>query len=393
MKTFAAVMTGKGTGAIATIRLFGPAAEDILKQIFTAASGKSFGFVSGKIFLGTITSDANIIDEVIVGCETKDNFTISCHGNPLIVSDILRLLEQKGAAAVSYEQMLVQIYSHQPSTNTISIEARLAISKAATLDGTKILFNQIEGGLTETLQNWQKITAPDSIDKINSEAKTILQASKTARFLIYGCKIVLAGPPNSGKSTLFNCLAGKEKAIAADIKGTTRDWVSAKCQIGKLSAELFDTAGIDKSFCTGGTVEQQAQEKAYEILNQADLMLLVLDVTEQKPLITEEFLEKLKKKSVLTALNKCDLSAKFDKNILPLFLRERIIEISSKNNTGIENLIAQIQKISGIERFDSMQAVCFTKRQENLLQKISESESDKTILAAIAELLNGQASV
>lgn len=393
MKTFAAVMTGKGTGAIATIQVFGSDAAEILDKIFIPRTKKTAGFSIGQIFLGTITVNGNILDEVLVGCEDKDNFTLSCHGNPLIVSDILRLLEQKGAAGVSYEQMLAEIFSQEPSINTISIEARLAISKAVTLAGTQILVNQLKGGLVKILQNRRKITGADSIKKINSEAEAILQASKTARFLIYGCKIVLAGPPNSGKSTLFNCLAGKEKTIVADIKGTTRDWVSARCQIGKLSAELFDTAGIDKSFCSDGTVEEKAQQKAYEILKQADLTLLVLDVTERKPLITENFLEQLKDKSVLVVLNKCDLSEKFDKTALPPFLNKKIIEISAKNNSGIDRLINEIQKISGIERFDLTQAVCFTQRQESLLQKISESKSDKTILAAIAELLNGQASV
>ncbi|MGD9110381.1 MAG: 50S ribosome-binding GTPase, partial [Phycisphaerales bacterium] len=236
METVAAVMTSKGTGAIATISLFGPDADNILRKIFNPPSKLK----AGQTALGAITVNGNVIDQVLIGCEGVDNFTINCHGNPLIVSDILRLLEKKGASTVSTERLLIKKYSQM---STIAIEAKLVMADIKTLDGTRIVSNQIGGGLTKAVKSWQQTVENGSPEKVRPEAKTILQNSKKTRPLIYGCKIVLAGAPNSGKSTLLNRLAGKEKAIVTDIKGTTRDWVSTDCQLGKLSAEVIDTAG------------------------------------------------------------------------------------------------------------------------------------------------------
>lgn len=385
METVAAVMTGKGTGAIATISLFGPDADNILRKIFNPSSKLK----AGQTALGAITVNGNVIDQVLIGCEGADNFTINCHGNPLIVSDILRLLEKKGASTVSTEQLLVQKYSQM---STIAIEAKLAMADIKTLDGTRIVSNQIEGGLTKAVKSWQQTVENGSLEKVRPEAKTILQNSKKTRPSIYGCKIVLAGAPNSGKSTLLNRLAGKEKAIVTDIKGTTRDWVSTDCQFGKLSAEVIDTAGLDEALSADETIDSQAQQKAYEILNDADLVLVVLDISEQKPELSDRTIRQLKDKVIVLVLNKCDLPAKLDKAKLPVDFGQAI-EISAKYGTGIGKLISHIQQIFRVDVVDSEQAVCFTTRQEQLLSQIADAQSPEDALSAIAELLNGQVHV
>lgn len=385
METVAAVMTSKGTGAIATISLFGPDADNILRKIFNPPSKLK----AGQTALGAITVNGNVIDQVLIGCEGVDNFTINCHGNPLIVSDILRLLEKKGASTVSTERLLIKKYSQM---STIAIEAKLVMADIKTLDGTRIVSNQIGGGLTKAVKSWQQTVENGSPEKVRPEAKTILQNSKKTRPLIYGCKIVLAGAPNSGKSTLLNRLAGKEKAIVTDIKGTTRDWVSTDCQLGKLSAEVIDTAGLDEALSADETVDSQAQQKAYEILNEADLVLVVLDINEQKPELSDRTISQLKDKVIVLVLNKCDLPAKLDKAKLPADFG-RTIEISAKHGTGIGKLISHIQQIFRADAVDLEQAVCFTTRQEQLLGQIADAQSPEDALSAIAELLNGQVHV
>ncbi|MHC4658762.1 MAG: hypothetical protein ACYS83_06230, partial [Planctomycetota bacterium] len=96
MSVFAAVMTGKGTGAISTIAVFGDSAEAVIKKIFKPAGDKPTTLTVGKILLGTIIDGSETIDQVTIGCEEAETIAINCHGNPLIVADIMQLLAKHG---------------------------------------------------------------------------------------------------------------------------------------------------------------------------------------------------------------------------------------------------------------------------------------------------------
>ena len=245
MGIFAAMVTGKGTGAIATISLVGNKIPALLKKIFKPAGTKLIKFKAGQIYLGTIQKNNEIIDQVTIGCENPSSFTINCHGNPLIIADIMQLLAQHGAKLVTPEQLLAKIFLVQKPINTIALEAKLAQPKAKTIEGTKIITNQIHLGLSKKVTEWLENINTISLKEIKEHTQRILENSQKAALIIAGATIVLAGPPNTGKSTLLNFLAGKQKAIVTEIKGTTRDWVSAQCRIGPLSAVLIDTAGLD----------------------------------------------------------------------------------------------------------------------------------------------------
>ncbi|MHC4186438.1 MAG: GTPase, partial [Planctomycetota bacterium] len=247
MGTFAAVMTGQGTGAISTIEVLGDGAAAVIERIFEPAHGDTATSEPGRILLGTIADGAETIDQVVLGCADAEDFAINCHGNPLIVEMIMELLDRQGAELISAEQLLAKRLTGQQGLNTIAAEARLAQAKAMTLEGTKIILNQIEGGLNKRARRWLENMDRTGLEQIKAEAEEILSDSRTAKLIIKGCTAVITGPPNSGKSTLLNYLCGKQKAIVTDIKGTTRDWVSARCQVGPLSVELIDTAGLDES--------------------------------------------------------------------------------------------------------------------------------------------------
>jgi tRNA modification GTPase len=390
MNTFAAVMTGKGTGAISTVQVFGDSAEAVVKKIFKPAGTKPAKFKTGEILLGTIADGNETIDQVTIGCEQANSFAINCHGNPLIVADIMRLLQRCGATLLTPEQLLTKIISAQKSVNTIAVEAKLAQLKAKTIEGTKIVTNQIDTGLSKKAAEWLANINAIFLNQISAEAKRILENSRTAKLIIAGCTAPLIGPPNSGKSTLLNHLAGRQKAIVTDIKGTTRDWVEAVCRIESLSLRLIDTAGLDEKLpAPKDTVEEAAQKKSLQILEQADLVLLILDNSQPNEELNEQIIDRITNKRIITVLNKCDLPAKFDTGVLTGIL-SNTVQISAKEGTGIENLLEKIRQICGVADFDLKTAIVFTNRQENLLQQLKNAKSKKQATLIITELLNGK---
>lgn len=389
MDCFAAVMTSTGTGAIATIQILGDSAWAMLTKMFKPAGTKSAQFRTGQILLGDFINGGKTIDQVTIGCEAPGIFAIHCHGNPLIVEMIMQRLQHAGASLLTAEQLRTKILTAKKTKNTIAIEAKLAQLKAKTLLGTKIIANQIDAGLSKKAQDWLVNINDNPLDEIQAEAVRILQASQAAKLMIYGCTAVLTGPTNSGKSTLLNCLAGRQKAIVTDIKGTTRDWIEATCQIGPLFLTLIDTAGLEDGLGPSqNSIEKAAQKKTVEILEQANLILLVVDNSQSVEEFDARFIEIIANRRVITILNKSDLPSRFDPARLHNIF-SNTVEISAKEDVGIENLKQKILQASGIAHVDPQQPICFTPRQENLLEQLSNAQSTQHATSIITELLNG----
>jgi tRNA modification GTPase len=377
---FSAVMTSKAVGAISSIQVFGDKAGDIIKKIFIPQGKELTSLQPGRIYVGNIIDGSHIVDQVTLGCEERDSVTINCHGNPLIVSDIMKLLSKNNVTALTANELLAKIEISKKPANTIELEAKLEMPKAQTLQGTKIIANQIQAGLSQTANNW--LHGNQSI----TEAEKILEDSKIAGLIINGCSAVLAGPANSGKSTLLNRLTGREKAIVSHIKGTTRDWVTGKCHIGPLSLSVIDTAGLDEKLT--GEIEKQSQQRSIAMLQSADLVLLVLDISESNEQISPILLERISEKKIVTILNKSDLPTKFNISKLP-----EPVKISAKSGDGIDKLTERILQICGVIDFDLRTAVCITERQQQLLGEIVHAKSKSDMISIIKELLNGQLSV
>jgi tRNA modification GTPase len=303
----------------------------------------------------------------------------------------MQLLQQHGVELLTTDQLLTKILVAQKHTNTITIEAMLTQPKAKTLQGTKIIANQVDAGLSKKIAEWLKNIDAVSINQIKADAERILENSRTAKLIINGCKAAIIGPPNTGKSTLLNCLAGRQKAIVTDVKGTTRDWVSARCKIGPLSIELIDTAGLDEELAAAPerVVEKASQKKTAQILEDPDFVLLVLDSNQTVDQLDAGLLEKITGNKLLTVLNKSDLPAKLDTGKLPKILANTV-QISAKFETRIEDLTGKIQQLAGVAGFDLHTAVCVTDRQENLLKQLKNAKSKQQAASIITELLNGQ---
>jgi len=371
--TFAALMTARTAAAISSIQVAGGGAEEILKIIFKPAGKNNSDFSAGKILYGTITDSQRIIDEVVIGCEGENSFSINCHGNPLIVENILALLQKHNAQIVEPNEMMIFIGREKFGDNAIALEAEIAGAEAATLDGAKIIAEQTKAGLYALANSWLKI---GDIEAIKKQAKQVLADSKIANYFINGAKIVIAGAPNSGKSTLFNYLCGREKALVSDIAGTTRDWLNAKIKLKKIVAEFFDTAGVDENLITKNTIDAQSQALSRGLIENADLVLLVVDGV-NPAIVMAGLTESLEK---LVVYNKCDLAG--DVSIEGL-------NISAKTGRGVRELIAAIELKLGVADLDIKKTVCFTDRQRMILEQVVSADTKQQVEQLITELLKG----
>jgi tRNA modification GTPase len=198
----------------------------------------------------------------------------------------------------------------------------------------------------------------------------------------------LIGPPNTGKSTLLNTLAGRDKAVVTDIRGTTRDWVSAEIHLPPLAATIIDTAGLDPSLAAGGEIDRAAQQKSVEIIDRADLVLLVLDASQTADQLSEALSSTLINKRTIVVLNKADLPECFESSFLLSHLGEPI-HLSAKHGTGIENLIHAIHEACHLADFDAHAAVVFTDRQRILMEQLTVASSRQEADDFMAGLLHG----
>ena len=232
-QTTVCVLTSRGMAAISSIALAGGGAQEIIQKVFRLSNDTTPSplrgtppFKGGELFVshGAIVDGDTVVDEVVVGCETDNTFVIHCHGNPLLAERIVKLLQSHGAVLTDAEHFAkAQLRAH--SKTMIEAEAKLAMQTSATLLGVKLLKAQIDDGLTAWAQHCLDILDTMRPEDIKGQCLQILEHSVIAQRIIDGVKIVIAGPPNSGKSTLLNCLAGQQQVIVSDTAGTTRDWV------------------------------------------------------------------------------------------------------------------------------------------------------------------------
>jgi tRNA modification GTPase len=378
MSALAALLTPRGPGAIATVKLSGPLAAVILARIFDPA--QSIPPV-GNLSLGRIVDSTEIIDQVILACEADDSFAINCHGSPLVVEILMNLLSRHGAELVEPKSYLYRQLRRDKSLSAIAVEAAVEQTDSLTIEGTKLISNQLTAGLVPLALRWSSLLSADSLPAIKAEATGVLNRSGTAQLIIRGARIVLAGPPNSGKSTLLNAMAGRATSIVADEPGTTRDYVSARFTIPSLAVEVIDTAGMDASGCTRGDIDATAQQRSRQLVASADLVVLVLDSTKPASQFDASLLAGCR---VVTACNKCDL-ARLD--------IVGAVAISASLGQNIPSLIEAIRIALGVIGFDLAAPAAFTARQHGILTGLTGADGEAATRGLITELLNGRLAV
>jgi tRNA modification GTPase len=380
--TQVSLLTARGMSAIASIALAGPAAKDILSKVFrtkVSGSNETISLEAGQLAHGCIVDGGRVIDEVVVGVEADDLLAIHCHGNPLLAEQIVKLLQGRGATLVETERFTADRLKLR-AKSMIETEAQLAIAQSATLQGAKILQSQTDAGLSKWARELLEQIETVDPDQVKAQCEQILKRSRIVARIIRGVKIVIVGAPNSGKSTLLNCLAGKQEVIVSDTAGTTRDWVSATCHVGPIYVEFIDTAGLDDVLAQTDDVEQIAQQTTKDLLQTCDLILHVTDCSLQNTGRSIQL-----DRPVVEVLNKCDLVEEYRNTGMQ---ESNGVCISAAEGIGIEALIGTILTRLQVVDYPVAEPVIFSSRQRTILSDLAECDNSVCISRLLEQLLS-----
>lgn len=380
--TYVSLLTPVGEGGISVIKLYGGASRDMMSKVFYPKNERLFKKnPRGKLFYGLIKRNDAIIDEVIVECcdEEGIEYDVNCHGGIVAAEAILSLFVELGAHRISWKDFASQ------KEGKLQAEILEALVNARTEKNALAFANLLQGKLSEEVLKLKELAKeiPNSEGKKEeciSRIENLISTCERGKNLLRKKRIVVAGRPNVGKSSIVNALAGIERSIVDETPGTTRDVVTARVAIGGMPFEVVDTAGI-KNGAQG--VEARGIERALLEIEKADGVIYVLDAGEEIYDDEKGALKNLRPEKAICVINKIDLPQKISlKKVREIFSGE-IIKTSAKNKTNIKELSDVIYKKFSAEDEEIIGKVfIFNDRQKNILKEILsfiksfESEAD-----------------
>ena len=402
-----AIATALAPSALAIIRVSGTNSVELLSKAFSRP--KALNEANGNtIVYGWIEDKANSneikkIDEVMVAVyRAPKSFTgeemaeIFCHGGTISVMSIYNLLLRSGFRLAEQGEFTFRSYVNGKIDLT-KAEAVHEIIDSKTDESRSRAAGRLSGNLFEEIDAVKKLLLetladieaeveypedenaianaynPEKLFTAHKQLTEIASTWKSEKLYQEGVRIVLSGKTNAGKSSLFNVLLKEERAIVSDIHGTTRDWIESWISLGGIPTRLFDTAGIRK---TTDVIEQAGVERSYELANEADLVLYLLDSTKE---LEQQEIDAINSYSapLILVWNKCDMISDGQMGELSKALQIRHVFISSKKGVGIAKLIEEIQSILiGKDKTERTQAGLGSQRQKKAVDDALEALTD-----------------
>lgn len=378
MDTIAAISTPMGEGAIAIVRLSGPEAIQIADKIYKGPKGKTLSSVeSHTIHYGHIVDRPSdrVVEEVMVSVlkaprtfTREDVIEINCHGGIVTVNQVLQLALREGVRLAEPGEFTKRAFLNG-RIDLSQAEAVMDLIRAKTDRAMNVAMNQMEGRLSalvrrlrseilETLahvevnidypeyDDVEEMTHQILVEKataVKKEIETLLRTSEQGKILREGLSTVIIGRPNVGKSSLLNSLVHEAKAIVTDIPGTTRDVIEEYVNVRGVPLRLVDTAGIRE---TEDIVERIGVERSRQVLKEADLILLVLNYSEELSEEDVKLFEAVEGMDVIVILNKTDLEPKIDtERVRELANGRPVVTTSLLKEEGINDLEEAIQSL------------------------------------------------
>ena len=375
--TIAAISTALGVGAISIIRISGDDALDIVNKITKAQKIKKVK--SHTIYYDFIVDDNKIIDEVLISVMlapktfTKENVVeINCHGGIATTNKVLELLLTNGCRLAEPGEFTKRAFLNG-RIDLIEAEGIMNLINSKTETSRSLALNQVSGKTSQLIKDLrqkilevlaniavnidypeyediEELTIQDlkiKIIDIENEIKCILKKSENGKIVKEGINLVLIGRPNVGKSSLLNSLLETDKAIVTDIAGTTRDCVEGTINLDGIIVNITDTAGIRQ---TDDVIESIGVNKSINLIDKANLVVLLLNNNEKLTTDDLTLLEKIKYTNYLIVVNKIDLEKKIETDKLD---QNKIVYISVLNNEGIDKLKDKIKEIFNFEQIET----------------------------------------
>lgn len=397
--TIAAISTALGVGAVSIIRISGPDSVKIASNIFDKDLTK---VKSHTIHYGHIIDQNNIIDEVLVSVmlapktyTKEDVIEINCHGGIGTTNKVLELVLSNGARLAEPGEFTKRAFLNG-RIDLIKAEGIMNLIDSKTEVSRKMSINQLTGNVSNIIISLRKdlieiisnievnIDYPEyedievlTNDKIltplisfKERLQEIIQKSQDGKIIKDGLNIALIGRPNVGKSSLLNCLIEEDKAIVTDIAGTTRDTIEGRFILNGIICNIIDTAGIRK---TDNIVEKIGVDKSLEIIEQADLLIVLLNNAEPLNKEDQDLLDRIKNKKYILVINKVDLENKLNID------RSNAIEISVKDNIGIDSLKNKIIELFNLELLETKDLTYLSNARSISLLKKSLSKLEDSI--------------
>ena len=370
--TICAIATAQG-GAIGCIRVSGPEAIEITSCIFTpAATNRELGDSKPyTLTFGRIYDGSEVIDEVLVSLfraphsYTGENSTeITCHGSAYILQKVLQLLIKNGcrmAAPGEYTQRAF-LNGKMDLSQAEAVADLIASSSAAT---HRLAMSQMRGGFSKELatlrdqllhftslieleldfSDHEELEFADRSElcqlanNIEKVIARLVNSFNVGNAIKNGVPVAIIGETNAGKSTLLNVLLNEDKAIVSDIHGTTRDIIEDTVNIDGITFRFIDTAGIRE---TSDTIESLGIERTFQKLDQAEIVLWMIDATNAQAQITQlagQLLPRCERKQLILVYNKADLVDNIQNSIPDNFPDNvQSITLSAKKREHIEEL-------------------------------------------------------
>ena len=406
-KTIAAIATPLGTGGVSIIRISGSESLDIALKFFHGKVKKE-NIEPRKLYLGNFES-TEISDQVLMvyfkapfSYTGEDVVEFQFHGGIKIAEKILNAVLEKCSLAEPGEftkraflNGKISLDEAEGIADLISAESEAELKSARTLQSGKLfeettqvqnkiinLIAEIEANLDypdDFEESYLINKTKDLLIEIEEEIKEILQNSKNSKEIKSGVNTAIVGKTNVGKSSLLNSLLGENRAIVTNIEGTTRDVIKERIEINGIKFNLIDTAGLRES---QDEVEKIGIEKTNEELENADLILFVLDLSRNISKEENDLLEKIKNRPHIVVGNKTDLQIKNNINCF---------KISAKNNENIEKLKQKMFESAISEKIDFSKIVLTNERHiqilKNILQKIENFNTNEKNLDIFAFIL------